>query len=187
MRSRSPWQCQWWNFRWRRFVLESLALKELNSNQNLLLTTIHGTQQIDTKAINGLMASYFQENVDNLPLPRTYVRQRITDHRDEILQPERLQEWSHLQRICKHIPPYMDDVEIGLLIGLNYLSTVLPRDIICRNENCYCSLRSLLGRHVNGPASHKSSKEVHCNRIQILKSSTDDEVNRYVVAERRIK
>lgn len=40
----------------------------------LLLTTMHGTQEIDTKAIDGLMASHFQENEVSLPLPRTYVR-----------------------------------------------------------------------------------------------------------------
>ena len=48
-------------------------------------------------------------------------------------------------------------------------------------------LRSVLGWRVNGPASHKSSKQVRCNRIQILKSNTDDEVNGYIVAKRRIK
>ena len=37
----------------------------------LLLTTMHGTQEIETKAVDGLMASNF-ENIDaSLALPRT--------------------------------------------------------------------------------------------------------------------
>ena len=34
---------------------------------------------------------------------------------------------------------------------------------------------------------HNSSKQVHCNRIQILKTSIDDEVKGYIVGERMIK
>ena len=40
---------------------------------------------------------------------------------------------------------------------------------------------------MKGPVKHKSSKQVHCNRIQILKSSVDDEVKGYIIGERMIK
>ena len=53
----------------------------------LLLTTMHGTQEIDTKAVDGLMASHFQENEVSLALPRTYVRRQISADRDEIPLP----------------------------------------------------------------------------------------------------
>ena len=33
-------------------------------------------------------------------------------------RPETASKWLHLQRVVKDIPPYMEDVEIGLLIGL---------------------------------------------------------------------
>ena len=32
--------------------------------------------------------------------------------------------------------------------------------------------------------THNSSKQVHCNRIQILKTSIDDEAKGYIVGER---
>ena len=133
------------------------------------------------------MASHFQENEVNLALPRTYVRKQIPADRDEIPRPERVQGWPHLHQISKHIPAYMDSVEVGLLIGLNCPGAARPRDVICGNENDPYAVRSLLGWYVNGPVSHKSSKQVHCNRIQIVKSSIDDKVNGYIVGERIIK
>lgn len=165
--------------------LRRLGVK--GSETKLLLTTMHGTQEVDTKAVDGLMASHFQENDVIVPLPRTYVRQRIPADRDEIPRPEELQGWSHLQMVRKHVPPYMEDVEIGLLIGLNCPSAVRPRDIVCGNENEPYAVRSLLGWHVNGPVNQKSSKQVHCNRIQILKSNTEDNVNGYIIAKTEIK
>ena len=101
------------------------------SETKLLLTTMHGTQEVDTKAVDGPMASHFQENKVIVPLLRTYVTQRIR----KVPCSEELQGWSHLQIVRKHVPPSMEDVEIGLLIGLNCPSAVRPRDIVCGNEN----------------------------------------------------
>ena len=157
------------------------------SETKLLLTTMHGTQEGDTKAVDGLMACHFQENKAIVPLPITYVRQRIPADRDEIPLREELQGWSHLQMIRKHVPPYMEDVEIGLLIGLDCPSAERPRDIVCGNENEPYAVRSLLGWHVNGPVNQRSSKQVHCNRIQILRSNTENNVNGYIVFKTEIK
>ena len=81
-----------------------------------------------------------------------------------------------MQIIRKHVRPYMEDVEIGLLIRLNYPSAVRPRHIVCGNENEPYAVRSLLGWHVNGPVDQKSSKQVHRKRIQILKGNREDKV-----------
>ena len=70
----------------------------------------------------------------------------------------------------------MGSLEVGLHSGLNCPGAVRPRDVIFRNENDPYAVRSLLGWYINDPVRHKSSKQVHCNRIQILKSSIDDEV-----------
>ena len=157
------------------------------SKTKLLLTTMHGTQKVETKAVDELMASHFKENEVIVPLPRTYVRQRIPADRDKIPRPEELQGWSYLQIIRKHVPPHMEDVEIELLLGLNCPSAVRARDIDCGNKNEPYAVRSLLGWHVNGPVTQKSSKQVHCNRIQILKSNTEDNMNGYIVAKTEIK
>ena len=81
----------------------------------------------------------------------------------------------------------MEDVEIRLLMGLNCSRAVRPRDIVCRNENEPHVVRTLLGWHANGPVNQKRSKQVHCNRIQILKSNTEDKVNGYIVTKTEIK
>ena len=47
--------------------LRRLGVERIEST--LLLTTMHGTQEIDTKAVDGLMASHFQENEVSLALP----------------------------------------------------------------------------------------------------------------------
>ena len=67
------------------------------------------------KAVDGLMASHFQENKVSLALPRTYVRRQIPADRDEIPRPERVQGWPRLQQISKHIPAYMDSVKWDFL------------------------------------------------------------------------
>ena len=123
--------------------LRKLGIEGIESK--LLLTNMHGTQEIDTKAVDGLMASHFQENEVSLALPRTYVRRQILADRDEIPRPERVQGWPHLQQISKYIPAYMDSVEVGLLTGLNCPGAVRPRDVICGNENDPYADRSLLG------------------------------------------
>ena len=164
--------------------LRKLRIEGIKSK--LLLTTMHGTQEIDTKAVDGLKASHFQENEASQALPRTYVRRQIPADRDEIPRPEKVQGWSRLQQISKHLPAYMDSVEVGLLIGLNCPGAVRPRDVICGSDNDPYAVRSLLGWYINGPVRYKSSKQVHCNRIQILKSSIDDEVKGYIVGERMI-
>ena len=106
--------------------LRKLGMEGIKSK--FLLTTMHGTQEIETKAVDGLMASNF-ENIDaSPPLPRTCVSQQIPASRDKIFRPEMVQEWPHLQQVSKHIPTYIDNVEVGRLIGLNCAGAVRPRD-----------------------------------------------------------
>ena len=121
----------------RRRIQYILRLGVEGSETKRFLTAMRGTQDMDTKAEDGLMASHFQGDEVIVPLPRTYVRQRTPADRDDFW-PKKLQGWSHLQIISKkHVPPYMD--------GLNCSSAVRPRDIVCGNENEAYAVRSLLG------------------------------------------
>ena len=162
--------------------LQKLRMEGIESK--LLLTTMHGTQEIETKAVDGLMASHFEKNDVSPDLMSDNRFQQIVT---KIPQTEKVQGWPHLQQVSKHIPTYMDSVEVGLLIGLNCLGAVRLRDIICGNENDPYAVQSLLGWYVNGAVRHNSSKQVHCNRIQLVKTSMDDEVKGYIVGERMIK
>ena len=56
----------------KRFGVEGTETK-------LMLTTIHGTQEIETKAVEGLVAAHFTERDVRLDIPRAYVRQHIPE------------------------------------------------------------------------------------------------------------
>ena len=55
---------------------------------------MHGTQEIETKAVEGLVAAHFSENDVHLDIPRAYVRQHIPADRDEIPRPETASRWA---------------------------------------------------------------------------------------------
>ena len=81
----------------------------------LLLTTMHGTQEIETK-----VAVNCQEEDVHLDLPRSFVRQQILTDSEEIPPPEVAERFHHLQKISGQLTPYMPDVEVGILICLNW-------------------------------------------------------------------
>ena len=106
---------------------------------------MHGTQEIETKAVEGLAAAHFTEIDVHLDMPRAYVRQHIPADRDEIPRPETASRWPHLQTVVKDISPYMEGLEIGVLIGLNCPRAVRPRNVIQGKQNEPYAVRSLLG------------------------------------------
>ena len=65
---------------------------------------MHGTQEIETKAVEGLVAAHFTENNVHLDIPRAYVRQHTPADRDEIPRPETASRWPNLQGVVKNIP-----------------------------------------------------------------------------------
>lgn len=81
----------------------------------------------------------------------------------------------------------MEDVEIGLLIGLNCPRAVRPRDVIHGRQNDPYAVRSLLGWHINGPIKREGNSAVQCNRIQLYVSNSVDETSGYIVVERSVK
>ena len=171
------------------FIKEQ-SLKRLGiegTETKLLLTTMHGTQEIETKAVEGLVAAHFTENDVHLDMPRAYVRQHIPADRDEIPRPETASRWPHLERVVKDIPPYLEDVEIGALIGLNCPKAVRPRDVIHGKQNDPYAVFSLLGWHINGPIKREGNRSVQCHRIQIHEPSAVDEASGYIVVERSVK
>ena len=54
----------------------------------------------------------------------------------------------------------MEDVEIGVLIGLNCPRLVRPRDVIHGSQNDPYAVRSLLGWHINGPIKREGNSAV---------------------------
>ena len=61
--------------------------------------------------------------------------------------------WPHLKRIQGKIPPYDEDVDIGLLIGCNCPKAIAPTEVIRgKGEEPY-AVRTLLGWSIVGPVA----------------------------------
>ena len=150
----------------------------------LVLTTMHGTQEIETKVVNGLVAVNCQREDVHLDLPRSYAREQIPIHREEIPRPEVAERYHHLRKISEQLTPYMEDIEVGLLIGLNCPKALRPREVIHGQDTEPYAVRSILGWYINGPVSRDDDVTVHCNRVYV---QSVDESSGCIVTERNVK
>ena len=95
---------------------------------------------------------------------------------------------SHLKKISAVIPPYVADIEVGLLIRLNWPSALRPREVVYGEESDPYAVRSLLGWYVNGPLrTSQQSGKITCNRIQVGQEDTLTTARGYVVSQRMVK
>jgi len=164
------------------------ALGIEGSDTDLILTTIHGTRSVTTKAIEGLVVANIKEEDMMLDLPRTFTRHVIPADRNEIPRPDVICKVSHLEKISAEIPPYMADIEVGLLIGLNCPSALRPREVVYGEESDPYAVRSLLGWYVNGLLrTSQQSGKITCNRIQVGQEDTLTTARGYVVSQRMVK
>ena len=80
---------------------------------------------------------------------------------------------SRLKDVSTELSPYMEDVEVGLLIGLNCPSALQPREIVYGGELDLHAVRSLLGWYINGPLyTPCQSSILTCNRINLIQQDT---------------
>ena len=164
------------------------ALGIEGNDTDLILTTIHGTSSVTTKAIEGLVVANIKEEDVILDLPRTFTRHVIPADRNEIPRPDVICKMSHLKKISAEIPPYMADIEVGLLIGLNCPSALRPREIVYGKDSDPYAVRSLLGWYVNGPLCNpQPSSQITCNRINLSPEDTIITPRGYVVTQRKVK
>jgi len=114
------------------FVNEkSMKVLGIEGNEtDLILTTIHRTSSVATKAIEGLVVANIKEEDMISDLPRTVTRYVIPPDHNEITRPDIIGRMSHLKKISAEIPPNIADIEVGLLIGLNCPSALRPREIV---------------------------------------------------------
>ena len=150
----------------------------------LVLTTMHGTQEIETKVVNGLVAVNCQREDAHLDLLRSYAREQIPIDREEIPRPEVAQRYHHLRKISEQLTLYMGDTELGLPIGLNCPKALRPREVIHGQDTEPYAVRSILGWYINGTVSRDDDVTVHCNRVYV---QSMDESSGCIVMERNVK
>lgn len=115
----------------------------------LKLSTVLAEENITSKKITGLVVRGVKEEMD-IPLPRTYTRSIIPARRSQIPRPETARKWPHLKGIADCLMPYRDDLDVGLLLGINCSSGIKPREIIPGSDNDPYAKRTALGWGVIG-------------------------------------
>ncbi|KAK3727739.1 hypothetical protein QZH41_005198 [Actinostola sp. cb2023] len=123
-------------------VCEELGLQ--GPELKLELGTMHAVESVNTQRIDGLVVSRHDKQVE-ISLPKSYSRYQIPARREQIPRPEGAQQWKHLRHIAKKIPPYREDLKIGILIGNNCVQAIKPRDVIPGKPKDPYAVRTALG------------------------------------------
>ncbi|XP_078382421.1 uncharacterized protein LOC144665122 [Oculina patagonica] len=137
---------------------------------SLDLSTMLGRERITVKRIDGLVVQRLDKRTE-VELPKAYARQIIPSRRDQIPRPETVNSWPHLKKIQDKIPPYDENVEIGLLIGCNCPKAIKPTEVTRGKSEEPYAVRTLLGWSIVGPvATSDTPLDDHaldstCNRI----------------------
>lgn len=135
-------------------VLQDLGVK--GEKTCLCLSTLHDeNKMVDTNKVKGLVVQDLKRQV-MIPLPKTFTRASIPAQRSQIPRPESAKLWPHTQHIAKQLMPYQNDIEVGLLIGLDCTRALIPREVITGDDNSPYALRTDLGWGMIGRYSDKS-------------------------------
>ena len=159
------------------------ALGIEGSDTDLILTTIHATHSVTTKAIERLVVANIKEEDVMLDLPRTLTGRVIPADRNKIPRPDVICKMTHLEKISTEIPPYTAGIQVGLLIGLNCPSALRPREIVYSEESDPYTARSLLGPL----RTLQQIGKITCNRIRIGQEDTLATPRGYVVSKRMVQ
>ena len=144
----------------------------------LELGTMHTVGKIQTQKITGLTVSH-QDSQIEIELPKCYTRKRIPAQKEQIPRQETAQKWKHLRAIANKIPPYRDDLHIGILIGNNCTQAIKPRDVVPGRATDSYAIRTALGWGVIGAilpqnANSRSTPLISCNRIVTKEIGSDE-------------
>lgn len=132
------------------FVTESVLdqLGVAGHNTSLELTTMHGKKRVSTQVVEKLKIRGLGSECE-LHLSRCFTRETIPYNRSSIPTQESIKSWAHLSDV--QLPPYYNDVPVGLLIGYPCFQGFRPLQIVPGSEGQPFGLRTILGWCVVGP------------------------------------
>jgi transposase InsO family protein len=133
----------------------------------LQLKTMHGCSQSKSKVVHNLVVTDWNGQ-NPVQLPRTYTRDEIPVSRSHIPRPEMIDKWSRLEKIASKIPKYLDDLEIGLLIGSNCPKALEPLEVIPSDGSHPYAILLRHGWTLHGPVQGRFDDNiVTSNRIMV--------------------
>ncbi|XP_032425349.1 uncharacterized protein LOC116724101 isoform X1 [Xiphophorus hellerii] len=118
------------------FILNEVAnnLNTAKTQVKLKLSTMSSKKttvpctKLEALQIRGLFSK------KKLTVPVAYTRDFIPANRSHIPTPDTARSWPHLEHLTEHIAPPLD-CDIGLLLGYNCTQALMPREVICGEEN----------------------------------------------------
>ena len=156
----------------------------------LELGTMHSVETVSTQRLEGLVISSYDKGED-IELPKTYSRDQIPSHREQIPRPETALKYKHLASIADDITPYQENLKVGLLIGNNCVRAIKPRSLVPGKPSEPYAIRTALGWGVIGaPGGRDNSDDndtaphANCHRIATREIANDSQLpTRFVTPE----
>ena len=151
------------------FIQEALVNKMQKSGRKTTLTlkTLIGEESESTTANEGLQVAGLKDGSAWIKLPRIYTRKHLPVDKKEDATPDKIEEWDYLKTISSEITQ-IDDVEVGLLIGVNCIKALGPLKVIASNNGGPYGCQTHLGWCVVGPISNMVGKDsIGCHRIAV--------------------
>ena len=124
-------------------------LKATGQPVKIKLATMLAEKTINSEVVHVLSVCNVSEGTP-IPLPGAYVRESIPANRSLIPRPETAMQWCHLASVAEQLLPYEENVEIGLLIGLDYPRAIKPRELIPGTGDDPWAVRTSLGWGIAG-------------------------------------
>ena len=157
------------------FVREDLLerLDVIGPEVELKLSTVLAEEVIKSRRIEGLVVRGY--NDVEIPLAKSYSRSSIPAKKSQIPRPESALNWPHLQKISEKIMSLNEDIEVGLLIGLNCPRAIKPLEVIPGKEDDPCAKKTALGWGIIGAVRSSNEEdieiksEIACSRIVTVK------------------
>ena len=98
------------------------------------LSTVLAEELVSCENVSGLVVRGINESTE-IPLPGCYSRNSIPAKESQISQPNTVQNWPHLRDVADQLMPYDKTMEVGLLIGINCIRAIKPRNVINGNDD----------------------------------------------------
>ena len=81
----------------------------------------------------------------------------------------KFKKWDHLEKISKELGDN-EDISVNFLIGANCLEALKPAEVIPKQNDGPCVIRTALGWFVVGPIKAQCHNAVSCNQIAVIKA-----------------